>query len=122
MKRILIALGILVAALILFAAGYFVVMKHEMKKMHTVETGQITDHIYALKDSYVNAYVKGSPDSGYILVDAGNDPEAIQQGLAALNIDASKIRAIFLTYSDGDHVDAIPAFHDAEIYLSRQEE
>lgn len=121
MKRILIALSIIIAALILFAAGYFLVMKHEMKKMHNVETGQITDHVYAIKDSYVNAYIIGS-DSSYILIDAGNKSETIKAALSTLNIDPAKVRAIFLTHSDADHVAAIPLFPLAQIFLSRQEE
>lgn len=122
MKRILIVVGILVAALILFAGGYFLVMKNEMKKMHTVETGHVTDHIYAIKDSYVNAYVIGSPDSGYIIIDAGNKSETFKAGLTSLNIDPSKVWAVFLTHTDGDHVAALPLFPHAEVYLSRQEE
>jgi glyoxylase-like metal-dependent hydrolase (beta-lactamase superfamily II) len=97
-------------------------MKHEMKKMHTVETGQVTDHIYAIKDSFVDAYLIGSPDGDYIMIDAGNDTETIKAALSGLNIDPAKVRAIFLTHTDRDHVAAIPLFTNAEVFLSRQEE
>jgi len=122
MKKALIIFGSVIAVLILFAAGYFLVMKHEMKKMHTVETGQVTDHIYALKDSFVNAYIIGSGDSGYVMIDAGNKIETIKAALSMLNIDPAKVKAVFLTHSDGDHVKALPLFPHAEVYLSRQEE
>jgi glyoxylase-like metal-dependent hydrolase (beta-lactamase superfamily II) len=122
MKKALIIFGSVIAVLILFAAGYFVVMKHEMKKMHTVETGQVTDHIYAIKDSFVDAYLIGSPDGDYIMIDAGNDTETIKAALSGLNIDPAKVRAIFLTHTDRDHVAAIPLFTNAEVFLSRQEE
>jgi len=122
MKKALIIFGSVIAVLILFAAGYFVVMKHEMKKMHTVETGQVTDHIYAIKDSFVDAYLIGSPDGDYIMIDAGNDTETIKAALSGLNIDPAKVRAIFLTHTDRDHVAAIPLFTNAEVFLSRQVE
>jgi glyoxylase-like metal-dependent hydrolase (beta-lactamase superfamily II) len=122
MKKALIIFGSVIAVLILFAAGYFVVMKHEMKKMHAVETGQVTDHIYAIKDSFVDAYLIGSPDGDYIMIDAGNDTETIKAALSGLNIDPAKVRAIFLTHTDRDHVAAIPLFTNAEVFLSRQEE
>jgi hydroxyacylglutathione hydrolase len=121
MKRILITIGIIMTALIIFAAGYFIMSKTVISKMTPLETGKITGNVYAIKDSFVNVYVIGS-DSGYIMIDAGNDPETIKQGLAALNIEAPGIKAIFLTHSDGDHVAAIPLFPDAEVYLSRLEE
>ncbi|MCK9400650.1 MAG: MBL fold metallo-hydrolase [Bacteroidales bacterium] len=121
MKKILIALGIGIAALIIFAAGYFLVMRHEMKQMATVETGKITDQVYAIKDSYVNVYAVGS-DSGYIMIDAGNNSETIEAGLVGLNIDPAKVKAIFLTHTDGDHVASIPLFPNAAVFLSRQEE
>jgi hydroxyacylglutathione hydrolase len=122
MKRILTVIGIVIATVILLAAGYFMLMRHEMKKMHTMETGQVTDNIYVIKDSFVNAYVFGSSDSGYIMIDAGNKKETIQTALSSLKINPTQVSAIFLTHSDGDHVGALPLFPDAEIFLSRKEE
>jgi hydroxyacylglutathione hydrolase len=122
MKKALIIFSSLIAVMIIFAAGYFLVIRHEMKKMHTVETGQVTDHIYALKDSFVNAYLIGSPDSGYIMVDAGKKIETIKAALSSLNIDPANVKALFLTHTDGDHVGAMPLFPNAVIFLSRQEE
>lgn len=122
MKRLLVTLGIIIGVLVLLVAGYLVFMSLQMRDMHTLETGQVTDHIYALKDSYVNAYVIGSADSGYILIDAGNKSKNIKAALASLNIDPARVKAIFLTHTDGDHVGAIPFFPAAEIFISRQEE
>jgi hydroxyacylglutathione hydrolase len=121
MKKVLIILGSVLVLLIIFGAGYFIMMKTVISKMAPAETGKITGNVYAIKDSFVNVYVIGS-DSGYIMIDAGNDSETIKAGLAALNIDPSRFRAIFLTHSDGDHVSSIPLFPDAQVYLSRQEE
>jgi hydroxyacylglutathione hydrolase len=108
MKKVLIILGSVLVLLIIFGAGYFIMMKTVISKMAPAETGKITGNVYAIRDSFVNVYVIGS-DSGYIMIDAGNDSETIKAGLAALNIDPSRVRAIFLTHSDG-------------VYLSRQEE
>jgi hydroxyacylglutathione hydrolase len=121
MKKVLVILGAVVAILIIFAAGYFMVMKSVLNKMTPMETGRITDNIFAIKNSYVNAFVIGS-DSGYVMIDAGNDPKTIQSALSKLNIDPDKVKAIFLTHSDADHVGAITLFPGADVYLSRQEE
>lgn len=121
MKKVLIILGAVVAILIIFAVGYFMVMKSVIKKMAPAETGKITRDVYAIKDSYVNVYVIGS-DSGYIMIDAGINPDIIKAGLAELDIDPANVKAIFLTHTDADHVGAISLFPDAAVYLSRQEE
>jgi hydroxyacylglutathione hydrolase len=121
MKKVLVILGAVVAILVIFAAGYFLIMKSVLNKMTPLDSGRITDNIFAIKDSYVNAFVIGS-DSGYVMIDAGNDPKTIQSALSGLNIDPAKVKAIFLTHSDADHVGGIQLFPDAEVYLSRQEE
>lgn len=105
----------------IFFVGVFLKLKSEMNKMTPVETGKITNGIYALHDTMVNAYLIHSED-GFIMIDAGNDLDVIKNALSSLDINAYEVIAIFLTHSDYDHVASLPLFENVEIYLSRQEE
>lgn len=120
-KKVLITLGSILVILILSAGVYFMMMKSVINKMTPLNTGMVTANIYAIQDDYVNVYLIRS-DSGYILIDAGKDQDAIKAGLDELMIDASEIIAIFLTHSDADHVAAIPISPGARLYLSKHEE
>ena len=72
LKRILIGVGILVGLLALIVGGFLYKFSSETGKMTPVETGQISEHGYAIKDEFVNMYlIKDS--SGYIAIDAGKD-------------------------------------------------
>lgn len=105
----------------LYIGVYLIRAKLEMKKLDTVETKEVVNNIFSVKDTFVNLYlIKDSTQ--YIAIDAGNDLEAISGELKKLNIDPEKIIALFLTHTDGDHVAAIKLFKNAKVYLSRQEE
>lgn len=119
-KRFLLVIGILVLAGILFFLGVFLKLRTEIAKMNPVETKKITDRIYSIHDTMVNAYLIRY-EGGYIMIDAGNDPEIVKQELEKLNIDKNEITAVFLTHSDYDHVASIPLFDNAEIYLNKEE-
>jgi glyoxylase-like metal-dependent hydrolase (beta-lactamase superfamily II) len=97
-------------------------MKSVLNKMTPAPTGKVTDDIFAIKDDYVNAFLVGSSDSGYIMIDCGNSPENILKGFNELNIGLEKISAIFLTHSDADHVAAVSWFPQIPVYLSKDEE
>ena len=97
------------------------IMLAEVRKMTPLETGKITDRIYVIKDLYVNMYVIAC-DSGLILVDAGNNPDTINNEFHKLALEVKNVVAVFLTHSDDDHVASLPLFPNAKIYLSRQEE
>jgi glyoxylase-like metal-dependent hydrolase (beta-lactamase superfamily II) len=119
-KRTYIVLGMVTIGLLLFV-GLFIKILTEVKKMTPLETQKITDDIYSINDSMVNAYLVKYED-GYIMIDAGNDIEAIKTEFNHLNIVPGEVKKIFLTHSDRDHVAAISWFPDAKIYLSRKEE
>jgi glyoxylase-like metal-dependent hydrolase (beta-lactamase superfamily II) len=121
LKRILLALGILIVTGIVLIAGIFLKLKSEISKMTPIETGRITGDIYALHDTMVNAYLIQS-GNGFIMIDAGSDLETIKNELSSQDRDSHEIVAIFLTHSDYDHVASLSLFENAEIYLSRQEE
>ena len=121
LKRILLGICILVVIIILFFVGYMLKAKSEIKKMSPVETKEIVDNIFSIRDSFSNLYLVKDSDQ-YIVFDAGNDPDIVSGELTKLGISPEKISAVFLTHSDGDHVRAIKLFGNAKIYLSVNEE
>jgi glyoxylase-like metal-dependent hydrolase (beta-lactamase superfamily II) len=121
LKRILIGIGIIIGLLLLTVGGFLYKFSSETGKMTPVETGQISEHGYAIKDDFVNMYlIKDS--TGYIAIDAGKDKENISKELKKLNIEADEIIAVFLTHSDMDHVAGLPLFTNAKLYMARNEE
>jgi len=120
-NRMLITIGILAMVFISISLVIFLKLRTEISKMHPIETKKITDRIYTMRDSLVNVYIIRS-DSGYIMIDAGNDIEVIKRELAKLEIDKSEVVAIFLTHTDNDHVASISLFEHADVYLSKEEE
>ena len=96
-------------------------MESETDKMVPLETQQLNEMIYSIKDSYVNMYIIKT-DETYIAVDAGNDEENILREVNKLNINPLKISAVFLTHSDSDHTAALNLFKNAVVYISQEEE
>lgn len=119
-KRILIGVVILAGLLALVVGGFLYKFSSETGKMTPVETGQISEHSYALKDEFVNMYlIKDS--LGYIAIDAGKDLKVIETELQKLNIKPEEVIAVFLTHSDMDHVAGLPLFTNAKLYMARNE-
>ena len=121
LKRILIVLGLIVILLIAFIVSFGIRAKSTTNKMTPIETGEVINNVYAIKDSYVNLFlIKGN--NKYVAIDSGNKVENINIGLKSLGINSDDISAIFLTHSDFDHVAGIDIFRNAKIYLSIHEE
>ncbi len=120
-KKTLWGIGTVIALIFILFVWYGVKASSEAKKMSPTETGQITDSVYAIKDSFVNIYIIKS-GNGYIAIDGGNTIEGIKEGLIKLNISPDNVVAILLTHTDEDHVNAISLFPKALIYISKQEE
>ena len=85
------------------------------------KTGIVATELYAVNDKMVSMFVLKSGDD-LIGFDAGNDLENIQAGFKELGFDPLKVKAVFLTHSDGDHVRALPLFKNATVYLPEKEE
>ena len=91
-----------------------------MLLMPRVETGQIPDtNIYTLNAMSAVYLVK--TDDGYIMIDAGLSPKALQASLEKAMIEPNEIKWIFITHSDGDHIGGLTLFPNAEIYMSKDE-
>jgi len=120
-KRIIIVFGVILILLIIYLISYGIKANTAMKRMTSIETGEVINNIYAINDSYVNLFlIKG--ENKYVAVDGGNKIENVELGLKTLGIDSNDIIAIFLTHTDFDHVAAIDIFKNAIVYLSRSEE
>lgn len=120
-KKILWGLGTVAAILIIFVAWYGIKASSELKKLTPIETGQLTDSIFTIKDSFANVFLVKNGNK-YIVIDGGNSIDGIKAGLVKLNINPDSVAAILLTHSDGDHINAIGVFPKATIYMSKQEE
>jgi hydroxyacylglutathione hydrolase len=120
-KRIIIVFGIVLLLLIIFVVSFGFKANTAMKRMTSIDTGEVIDNIYAINDSYVNLFlIKG--ENKYVAIDCGNKIENIELGLKNLGIESNDIIAIFLTHTDFDHVAAIDIFENAKVYLSKYEE
>lgn len=107
--------------IMMIPAWYFIKMYLEARKMSPLDTQKIIENVYAIKNKNVNMFlIKG--DDTYIAVDAGSDLNLVRQTMQALTIDPLKVKAVFLTHSDADHVAALGLFTNAKIYISKAEE
>lgn len=114
-------LGILAG--IVFATVVVIVLLSilPMHFMRPLPSGKIegTD-IIAIKSRINNLFFIPS-DDGWIAIDAGSDAKAVLQEMKQMSIDGKKVKGVFLTHTDYDHVASIPLFPDAAIYMGRQE-
>jgi len=120
-KRVLIGIGVIALLLVLLSIGFFLKFKSETKGMKVIETGNIVDNIFAVKDSFVNMYLIKDSDK-YVAIDAGNSLDNVEGELKKLNINPDQIVAVMLTHTDRDHVAALKLFNNAKVFLSRPEE
>lgn len=79
--------------------------------------GPVAPGVQLVRDGYVNAFLVDL-DEGVALVDCGNDPEAksLLAALRARGLDASSVKAIFLTHGHRDHVGGCRRFPSATVY------
>ena len=90
--------------------------------MHPLDSGKIdgTD-IIAVKNRSNNLFFIPL-DEDWIVIDAGSDAKSVKQEMEKMRIDGNKVKGVFLTHTDYDHVASITLFPNAVIYMSRQEE
>lgn len=120
-KIIGITAGIIVLLCVALGAYLYTKFSAEIGKMTVLETGQVAEGVYAVKDGFSNFYlVKGT--DGYIAIDAGDNAGSIRQELLRLKIDKDRVTGVFLTHTDGDHIAALGLFGKARVFISRDEE
>ncbi len=120
-KKVLLFLVAVILLVLAFFVTYIVRGKSEQRQMTPVETSQITNDIYAIKDGYVNMYLI-KDGSEYIAIDAGQKKRVIKDEFQKLGMDPDQVRAVLLTHSDFDHAGALNLFKEAQVYLPKEEE
>ena len=120
-KRSWVGLGTLLGIIALLGGAVLVKVYLETRQLSALESREIVDGVYGVKDSYVNLFLFKTKD-GYIAIDAGNNKKQVQQELTRMGIDPKKVSAVFLTHSDPDHIGGCSLFKNAVIYLSKAEE
>jgi len=115
-KRILL---IIVIVFVLFA-GVTSIYYYPMIIMPRVETGQVPNtNVYSANAMSAVFFVKAGSD--YIMIDGGLSAKTLLASMEKININPNDVKWIFLTHSDGDHVNGITAFPNAKIYMSEDE-
>ena len=120
LKIILITIGVIVTVSALAWGGLFLKLKSLMKEFAPMETGQIVDNIFVVKDDFANLFII-KDSSQYIVIDCGNNPAIVTEQMETLGIKPDDVVAVFLTHTDGDHVGALSLFDKAKLYMSKEE-
>jgi len=121
LKSVLIGLGILIAVLVIAMGGFYFKMKSELKKLTVINTKEVVQNIYSVKDNFVNMFLIRDSDN-YVAIDVGANIKTIENQLDTLGINPEDVTVVMLTHTDGDHVAALPLFKNAKVYLSKDEE
>ena len=120
LKRILIIIGIIIVVLVLAFVGLTMKLKSEMKDFAPMETGQVLDNIFVVKDDFANIFIV-QDSAQYIMIDGGMNSIATAEQFAQLDINPDNVSAVFLTHTDSDHAGALSVFKNAKVYLSKAE-
>jgi len=121
LKKIGLALAAIVGIIIIAFCVFVLPFVIRVRNFTPSNTGKVATELYVVNDKMVSMFVLKSGED-LIGFDAGNNLENIRAGFKELGFDPLKVKAIFLTHSDGDHVRALPLFKNATIYLPEKEE
>jgi glyoxylase-like metal-dependent hydrolase (beta-lactamase superfamily II) len=119
--NIMIVLGSVIGILLIAFATLIARLLYERGKMTPLETREVVEGVFAIKDQFVNLYLIRGRD-GYVAIDAGMTVENVRLELENLHIEPEKVIAVLLTHTDRDHVGALGLFKNARVYLAREEE
>ncbi|MBD5538021.1 MAG: MBL fold metallo-hydrolase [Lachnospiraceae bacterium] len=89
--------------------------------MHPLSSGKIEGtNIIAVKNRINNLFFIPSGED-WIVIDAGSDARAVKREMELMAIDGQRVKSVFLTHTDYDHVASVVLFPNAAIYMSGQE-
>lgn len=113
-KRILIGVAAVIG---LFAVVVGLIAVSMFSGLVESKDGPVAPGVQLVRDGYVNAFFIDAGD-GVALIDCGNDVEAkaILAALKARNLDATSVKAIFLTHGHPDHTAGCKKFPAAAVY------
>jgi len=120
-KRVLIIIVVIITVLVLALGGFFLKQQSILKEFTPVETGNIVDNIFVVKDDFANVFII-QDSAQYVVIDCGNKPATVAEQLDKLGINPGNVVAVFLTHTDFDHVGALSLFDKAKLYMSKEEE
>jgi glyoxylase-like metal-dependent hydrolase (beta-lactamase superfamily II) len=87
----------------------------------TTPTGNITDHLYAVQQGYVNMFVY-TDGNHTIAFDAAMGGKQLQEEWKQLPVRPGAVSHLFLTHADKDHTAGLDLFPRATLYLPAAEE
>ena len=119
-KKIITIIIVVIGCVVLSIGGFMGWFSYQMRDLQTINSARIADSLYVVEGNMSNMYLLRKGDL-YVGFDAADKPEKIRSECEELSIDPSSVKAIFLTHSDGDHVNGLPAFPVAKVYLPEEE-
>lgn len=120
-KKIKRNIFICIIVVLLALAAIALMNFYPLLNMKPVETGSLGGtEIISVKNN-INDMFFIKTNSGYIVIDAGTDKEAIEKTLDELSISPSDVRHLLLTHSDYDHVGSLVLFTNAQLYMGEDE-
>lgn len=93
-----------------------------MCSMQPLNSGKVegTD-VTAIKNRINNLFFIPAGED-WLVIDAGSDAKLVKQEMELLSIDERRVKSVFLTHTDYDHVASVVLFPYARIYMSKWEE
>lgn len=120
LKKIIITAGIIAGVVVLSFIGLMAKMSYEMRDFTPMETGNVFDNIFTVKDGFANIFIIKDGEQ-YVIIDGGMNPSETAKQFAQLSIDPDDVSAVLLTHTDSDHAGALSLFNNAKVYLSKAE-
>lgn len=114
------AVLIIVSCVVVIAAGLTFLYFRMMSLMPVSSTGMVTPGVYALKDSFVNAYLI-TDGTNTIAIDSGLNTNNLAAQMKKLAIDPASVKAVFFTHIDSDHSKGALLFSKAVYILPEME-
>jgi hydroxyacylglutathione hydrolase len=88
---------------------------------YPVDTGQVTEHVYAIRVRDVNMFIYADGEHA-IAIDTTYSGDNLRQEARRLPVALESVTRVFLTHADVDHAGGLDAFPGVQVYLSRDEE
>ena len=110
-----------------FAMNIVPMMYRGKGALHPCETGQLTDMVSCIREYDVNIFFIKKNDT-LIAIDAGyKNYNSFADECRKINVDPSKVQAMFLTHADPDHAGGLDVgqknyFTNADVYVGNVEE